>query len=116
MVENTTNEQAGTRKLLRNPVVERDGGALCQLNENQWQTMDVSLNQNDTTTATKQRTETQLTTNSVESCMLWDIKLNEQMCCCQLRQWGILRTPLLTSVISMSIATESWETETSIAP
>ena len=30
--------------LYGNPVVERDGGASCQLDENQWQTMDVSLN------------------------------------------------------------------------
>ena len=43
MDEDTTNDQAGTRKLVRNPVVERDGGASCQLDENQWQTVDVSL-------------------------------------------------------------------------
>ena len=54
-------------KLVRNPVVERDGGASCQLDKNQWQTMDVSLNQNATTTAPKRRTETQLMTNGVAS-------------------------------------------------
>ena len=69
MDKNTTNDQAGTRKLVRSPTVEGDGGASCQLDENQWQTVDVSLNQNTTTTATKRRTETQLTTNSVESCV-----------------------------------------------
>ena len=67
MDQNTTNDQVGTRNLLWNPVVERDGGASCQLDENQWQTMGVSPDQNATTNATKRRTETQLTTNSVES-------------------------------------------------
>ena len=41
MDKNTTNDLAGIRKLLRNTVVERDGRALCQLDENQWQTMEV---------------------------------------------------------------------------
>ena len=57
MERNTTNDQTGTRKLERNPVVERDGGASCRLDENQLQTMDVSLNQNATSIATKQREE-----------------------------------------------------------
>ena len=65
MMRNTTNDQTGTRKLVRNTVVETNGGASRQLDENQWQTMDVSLSQNATATATEQ---TQLTTNSVESC------------------------------------------------
>ena len=50
-------------------VVERDGGASWQLNENLSKTMDVSVNPNATTTPTKQRTETQLMTNAVESCI-----------------------------------------------
>ena len=66
---NATNDQTGARKLVRNPVVESDGGASCQLDENQLQPMDVSLNRNATTTATKQRAGTQLTTNNVESCI-----------------------------------------------
>ena len=69
MDKNTTIDQAGRRKLVWNPVVDRDCGASCQLDENQLQTMYVSLNQNATTTATKRRAETQLTTNSVESCI-----------------------------------------------
>ena len=48
-------------------IVERDGGASCQLDENQLQLMDVSLDQKATTTATKQRAGTQLTTNNVGS-------------------------------------------------
>ena len=55
MDKNTTNEQIRTKKPVRNPVVEKDGGASCKLDENQWQTMDVSLNQNATTTAVKNR-------------------------------------------------------------
>ena len=86
MDKNTTNDQVGTRKLVRNRVVERDGWASCHLDENQWQTMDVSLNQNATTIAAKRRTETQLMAHSVESCLGRDIKLNEQMSCCQLSQ------------------------------
>ena len=62
MDKNTTNERTGTRKLVRNPVVERDGGASCQLDENQLQTMEALLNQNATTIATNQRTATRLTT------------------------------------------------------
>ena len=45
MDKNTSNDQAGTRKRVRNPVVERAGRASCQLDENQLQTMDMSLNQ-----------------------------------------------------------------------
>ena len=59
----------GTRKLGQNTVVERDGGTSWQLDENLWKTMDVSVNPNATTTPTKQRTETQLMTNTVESCI-----------------------------------------------
>ena len=62
-------DQTGTRKLVRNPVIERDGGTSCQLDENQLQTVDVSLNQHATTTAAKRTAETQSTTNSVESCI-----------------------------------------------
>ena len=48
-------------------VVERAGGASPQLDEEQVQPMDVSLNQSVTTSATKRRAETQLTPNNVES-------------------------------------------------
>ena len=47
-------------------IVERDGGASCQLDENQLPTMDGSLDQKTTTIATKQRAVTQLSTNNVE--------------------------------------------------
>ena len=47
-------------------VVERAGGASPQLDEEQVQPMDVSLDQSVTTSATKRRAETQLTLNSVE--------------------------------------------------
>ena len=67
MERNTTNDQTGTRNLARNPVVEGDDRASCQPDENQLQTVDVSLDQKTTTTATKQRAATQLATNNVES-------------------------------------------------
>ena len=66
---NAQNDQAGTRKLVRNPVVERDGWTSCQLDENQLQTMDGSLNQNATITATLRTAETPWTTNLVEGCI-----------------------------------------------
>ena len=47
-------------------VVERAGGASPQLDEEQVQPMDVSLDQSVTASATKRRAETQLTLNSVE--------------------------------------------------
>ena len=47
-------------------VVERVGGASPQLDEEQVQNMDVSLDQSDTTGATKRRAEIQLSPNSVE--------------------------------------------------
>ena len=47
-------------------VVERAGGASPQLDEEQVQPMDVSLDQSVTTSATKRRAETQLTLNNVE--------------------------------------------------
>ena len=56
----TTNEQTGTRKLVRNPVVERAGEAAPQP-----QPIEVSLEQRVTTGATKRAAETQLTPNSV---------------------------------------------------
>ena len=46
---------------------ERDGGASWQRDENQLPTMDVSLDQKATTTATKKRAGTQMITNKVES-------------------------------------------------
>ena len=55
-------------------IVERDGGASRQLDENQLPTMDVSLDQKATTCAAKQRAATQL-----------HIKLSKQTQCCQLR-------------------------------
>ena len=60
---------------MRNPVVERDGEASDQLDENQVQPTDVSLNQNATATATKQRAGTQWTTSNVENCTggLWNV-------------------------------------------
>ena len=60
-----TNDRTGTRKLVRNPVVERAGSVAPQPDVSEAQTMDVSLNQRATTTATKQRAGTQLTTNNV---------------------------------------------------
>ena len=36
MDKNTTNNQAGTIKLVWNTIVVRDGGASWQLDENQW--------------------------------------------------------------------------------
>ena len=65
---NATNDQTGTKKLVRNPAVERDGGASCQLDSHQLQPMDVSLDRKVTTTSTKQKAGTQWTTNNVESC------------------------------------------------
>ena len=47
-------------------VVERDGGASHQLDESQLQPMDVSLDQYDTTVATKQRPRTPSTANTAE--------------------------------------------------
>ena len=72
---NATNDQIDTRKLVRNPVVEGDGEASDQLGENQVQPTDVPLNQNATTTATKQRVGTQWTTSNVENCTggLWNV-------------------------------------------
>ena len=67
MEKNTTNNRSGTRKLVQNPVVARAGGAALQSDVSQAQPMDVSLDQEATTTAAKQRAGTQLTTNNVES-------------------------------------------------
>ena len=47
-------------------VVERAGGASPQLDEEQVQSIDVSLGQSATTSATKRRAETEFTPNSVE--------------------------------------------------
>ena len=47
-------------------VVERDSGASRRLDESQLQPMDVSLDQNDTTVATKQRTRTPSVANNAE--------------------------------------------------
>ena len=90
MVKKTTNNRTATRKLVRNPVVERTGGAAPQPDVSQAQTMDVSLNQKATTTATMQRAGTTATRN-VES-GIGDLRsvaghqLSEQTQCCQLRQ------------------------------
>ena len=46
---------------------ERNGGASCQLDEKQLPATNVSLDQKTTTTATKQRSVTQLSTNNVDS-------------------------------------------------
>ena len=67
MEVNTTDGQTSTRKLVRNPVVERAGGAAPQSDVSQAQPMDVSLDQQATATAAKQRAGTQLTANNVES-------------------------------------------------
>ena len=48
--DNRTDGQTGTRKLVWSPVDERDGGESCQLDENQVQSMDVTLDQKATTT------------------------------------------------------------------
>ena len=50
-------------------VVERAGAASPQLDEEQVQHMDVSLDQSDTTGATKRRAETQFSPHSVEGCI-----------------------------------------------
>ena len=50
-------------------VVERDCEASRQLDENQLQPTDVSLDQNATTVATKQSAETQMTPDNVEGCI-----------------------------------------------
>ena len=84
MNRNTTDNRTGIRKLVRNPVVERAGGAAPQADVSQAQTMNVSRDQKATTTATKQRAGTQVTTNNVESGI--GIKLSEQTRCCPLRQ------------------------------
>ena len=55
-----------TRKLVRNPVGERAGGAAPQPDVSQARPMDVSLDQKATTTDTKERTATQLTSGNVE--------------------------------------------------
>ena len=52
---------------MRNPVVERVGGAAPQPDMSQARPMDVSLDQEAITTGTKQRAVTQLTSNNVES-------------------------------------------------
>ena len=49
---NTTDGQTSTRKLVRNPVVERAGGAAPQPDVSQAKPMDVPLDQKATTTAT----------------------------------------------------------------
>ena len=50
---NTADGQTSTRKFVRNPVVDRAGGAAPQLDVSQAQPMDVPLDQKATTTATK---------------------------------------------------------------
>ena len=52
---------------MRNPVVERAGGAAPLPDVSQARPMDVSLDQKALTTDTKQRAVTQLTSNTVES-------------------------------------------------
>ena len=54
---NTTNDRTSTRRIVRNFVVERDGGTSCQLAENQVQSMDVPQDQKALT----------IVTNNVES-------------------------------------------------
>ena len=76
---------------MRNPVVERAGGAALQPDVSEARPMDVSLDQKAITTDTKQGAVTQLTSNNVES----GIGDFEERCCtsrcehtrcCQLRQ------------------------------
>ena len=67
---NTTDGQTSTRKLVRNPVVARAGGAAPQPDVSQARPMDVSLDQKATTTDTEQRAVTQLTWNNVEKTVL----------------------------------------------
>ena len=63
----TTGQIAAREEVNTAQIVERDGGASCQLDQHQLQSMKVSLDPKATTTATKQRAGTQLTTNNVES-------------------------------------------------
>ena len=65
---NTKDGQTCTRKLLRNPFVERGGGAAPELEVSQARPMDVSLDQKAITTDTKQRAGT-TATNKVDSCI-----------------------------------------------
>ena len=64
---NTEDGQTSTKKLVRNPVVERAGGAAPLPDVSQARPMDVLLDQKALTTDTKQRAVTQLTSNTVES-------------------------------------------------
>ena len=59
--------QTSTRKFVRNPVVERAGGAALHPDVSQARPMDVSLDQKAITTDTMQRTGTQLISNNVGS-------------------------------------------------
>ena len=104
---NTTENQTSTRKLVRNPVVERAGGAAPQPDVSQAQPMDVPLDQKATTNCCKQFWKAVLVIWGV----LLDIKLSKR--CCQLWRWSILRTRLPMSVTSMSITPECYGTETS---
>ena len=61
-----TGQLVAMEEVITNQVVERDGKVSRQLDENQLEPMDVSLDQNATTVATKQRAGTQLTPNNVE--------------------------------------------------
>ena len=72
---NTTGGQTSTRKLVRNPVIERAGGAAPQPDVSQARPTDVSLDQKALTIDTKQRAVTQLTSNNVESGIgdLWSV-------------------------------------------
>ena len=97
---------------------ERDGGASWQRDEHQLPTMDVTLDQKATTTATKQRARTQLTTNNVES-GTGDLRSvaghqaerADSMLPVETRSF--LRTQKLMSVTNMSITLESCGIETS---
>ena len=60
------NNRTGTRKLVRNPVVERAGGAAPQPDVSQEQPMDVSLDQKATTTATKKNSR-----NTIDHKQCW---------------------------------------------
>ena len=55
-----------TEEVNTDQIEERDGRASCQLDANQLQPMDVSLDQKATAVATKHRSGTQLTANNVE--------------------------------------------------
>ena len=97
-------------------VVERDGGASRQLDESQLQPMDVSLDQNDMTVATKQRIRTPSILNNVEEdgmvgCRSFDGHQDDQA---ELRSSvEVMKRSLLRTQSGMILTRNSCKIETS---